>query len=71
MTCKTCRFWSDGECNRADTVCQDFSGREADGIVARDPRHLFVNTTVADDTNLDVRLRTGPDFGCVLHEPKA
>lgn len=55
-TCKTCKFWG-----RSYRECCDLEGIDEFKILV----------TVSDDTNLEVKLRTGPDFGCVRHEPKA
>ncbi len=54
-TCKTCRWWyNHGTC---DFVDQDQSPST----------RLSIKVTVADDHDLDVSLRTGPDFGCIHH----
>lgn len=58
-TCKTCRYWENGICDAVD--CR----------VAEVPQTLFeIEVRVSDDTGLNIKLRTGPDFGCVLHEDK-
>lgn len=55
-TCKTCRWWDRGSCEMVDT------------IAAENPATRFeIDVEVADDTGLRAWLRTGPDFGCVLH----
>jgi hypothetical protein len=56
-TCKTCFYWENGRCDRVDgTSHPDF--------------RFEIESSAADDYNLETSLRTGPDFGCVLHEPK-
>lgn len=32
---------------------------------------MTASCPVADDYNLEVLLHTGPDFGCIHHQPKA
>ena len=57
MFCKTCRFWdSDGSCGRVGEW--------------RSPVVFEIEVTADDDSNLTTWLKTGPDFGCVLHLPK-
>ena len=60
-TCKTCKFWVDGCCDMIDFT-------DPRSKKPKPSNHFEVDVTVSDDTGLDVRLRTGPDFGCVLHE---
>lgn len=56
-TCKTCQWWYNGTCEAIDHPQQ--------------PETLWeIKITVADDHNLDWKLKTGPDFGCVHHLPK-
>jgi hypothetical protein len=56
MTCKTCKLWMGGYCDVIDTT------------LSENPATLFeVDVQVSDDSGLHIRLRTGPDFGCVLH----
>lgn len=62
QTCKTCRWWSrhgEGDCDVLGTR----QAEEPDTLVV-------IDVVVADDTGLDVRLRTGPEFGCIHHEPR-
>lgn len=59
-TCKTCKFW-DGECNRVEFI-HEGKGNKSEPLIIR--------VDVSDDTGLDVRMVTSPDFGCILHEPK-
>lgn len=59
-TCKTCRWWGrdwQGCCALVDDIFQGARGFE-------------IRATASDDHNLEARLVTGPDFGCILHEPK-
>lgn len=57
QTCKTCCWWEDGRCNVIDTK------------IAEKPETRFeIDVRVDDDSGLNVKLKTGPDFGCVLHE---
>lgn len=63
-TCRTCRRWSNGICQAADLTVNSRRLTDDD-----DDRPVFeIEVSVADDHNLDVELRTGPDFGCILHE---
>jgi len=57
-TCKTCKFWDNGDC--------DFVTTKLD----KDPQRFEIIVRVSDDHNLDVSLKTGPDFGCVHHSAK-
>lgn len=56
-TCKTCCWWEDGCCNVIDTT-----------IVEKPATRFEIEVRVADDSGLNVKLKTGPDFGCVHHE---
>lgn len=57
MRCNVCQFWdSDGYCDRVDQW--------------RSPIVFDIDVEVSDDTGLRARLKTGPDFGCVLFQPK-
>ena len=58
--CKDCKFWGvdyDGDCDRV--------GYHENGPVMFD---YYVNAN--DDSGLEFRLLTGPDFGCVHFEKK-
>lgn len=58
-TCKTCKWWDEGVCEIVDTIHAD------------QPATTFqIEVKVADDHGLDVKLRTGPDFGCIHHANK-
>ncbi len=61
-TCRTCKWWGKddpGCCGKVDT------------IVSSNPEtELSIEASADDDSGLWARLRTGPDFGCVLHEEK-
>jgi hypothetical protein len=59
-TCKTCRWWRDGKCEAVDTTLIK-DDKVADNIA-------IIEVCVSDDWGLTARLRTGPDFGCTLHE---
>jgi hypothetical protein len=58
-TCKTCKWWDNGRC--------ELEGSES----IRPATRFEIEVTVDDDTNLQSCLRTGPDFGCIHHKPKA
>jgi hypothetical protein len=60
-TCKTCRFW-DGTCDRIEI-------REKP-VQALNDNDAVMEYGVADDWNLNIRLKCGPNFGCVKHEIK-
>lgn len=64
QTCKTCRFWSDGCCELVNLTIDG----ESQGDKQNPEFNIVV--TVADDWNLNVNLRTGPDFGCIHHATK-
>lgn len=61
QTCKTCKWWEgmpSQKCDRPDSL--------------PDPPILFeIEIGADDDSGLYGRLVTGPDFGCVLHEPNS
>lgn len=60
-TCKTCKWWG-----RAWEGCCDF----VDTIHADKPLTRFTIAAYADDdSNLRAYLHTGPDFGCIHHQP--
>ena len=62
-TCKTCKYWGRYIRTYCDNDGTDFHGNcKLNGFE--------VIATAADDTNLQVNLKTGPDFGCILHEEK-
>lgn len=56
-TCKTCRWWKDGYCDIIDTTMNN-----------RPETLIQIDVQVDDDSNLSVRLKTGPEFGCVHHD---
>lgn len=62
-TCKTCKWWG-----RAYTGFCDF----VDSIPASTPEVLFQIDELAGDIVYGSHpgLRTGPDFGCIHHEPR-
>ena len=64
QTCKTCKHYQDERCERA-TVRYD-RGTHEEGPA----RRFELNVRVLDDSGLDLWLEVGPDYGCVLHEPK-
>ena len=60
QACKTCKWWGRdwrGCCGFVDTIQ---SG----------PTKVEVYAHAADDHNLEARLQTGPEFGCIHHAPK-
>ena len=61
-TCKTCGWWDSGTCDVPDQT-EELSVKEGDTT------YMQLVVRVADDTNLNVSLKTGPDFGCVRHVP--
>jgi len=66
-TCKSCRYWSIrrnivngvSDCDRPDCK-EDPDKMKTFEIVA----------TADDDSNMNIILMTGADFGCILHEFK-
>lgn len=69
-TCRTCRHWirdreHSGECVVVD---QQEGCRNPDE--KRDDTRLSIEYRILDDSGLNIMLRTGPDFGCVRHEPR-
>lgn len=58
--CKTCVFWENPKC--------DFVDRWYPKIPQESKAEIHV--TVDDDSNLNVELHTGPEFGCVQHVEK-
>ena len=56
----TCKWWINGVCERIE-----FS----DNSKPKD-NEAEVFADAADDTNLQAKLLTGPDFGCKLHVSK-
>lgn len=56
-TCAQCRFWVNGFCDRLTVnevwLAPDLPGDEAE-----------LRFIVLDDSGLDIRLATGPDFFC-------
>lgn len=57
-TCKTCCYWVDSNC-----IVPDLKRGSSN------PETLIsIEVDVLDDSGLDVRMKTGPEFGCVLHE---
>lgn len=70
IRCKNCRFWKHhtDQWNNSWNAC---------GMVAWVGRNEKIEETgfalyadASDDTGLDAGLKTGPEFGCVLGEPK-
>ena len=56
-TCKNCKWWGgvyEGCCDFIDTI------HNSDPLTA-----VHISFRVSDDTGLDIRLQTGPEFGCV------
>lgn len=68
MHCKNCVFWSyDGSCESVDV---SESKAELKALKDVSSSHLVVDVHVADNHGLSVKLRTGPDFGCVRFDPR-
>lgn len=62
--CKTCLFW-EAKKQGATGICDLVDSNQP-------PQTRFeVVVSVADDHDLSVRLFTGPDFGCILHEERS
>jgi len=60
MNCKTCKWWlASGECDRVNSLPY---------LPAR--QRFEIEAQADDDSGLTVRLLTGPEFGCVLHETR-
>ena len=68
-TCKTCRWWGEQrEANAGTCLHKKISFR---GVVVDVP--LMGQLPPPDGmtaANNDAEVRTGPDFGCIHHEPK-
>jgi hypothetical protein len=61
-TCKTCKYWGvyiKRSCDREGTI-YDQSNQD----------DFYVEADALDDTGLESFLMTGPNFGCIHHEPK-
>lgn len=70
-TCKTCKWWRDKECElvgQTEQPTYNFYGRASNEDVETSPTLFEIEWGVSDDSGLNLRLRTGPEFGCVLHE---
>ena len=60
-TCNSCRCWESGFCGIVD----HYKGPQTE------PATLFqIEASADDDSNLQASLRTGPDFGCILYQPR-
>ncbi len=65
-TCKTCIYWNSScaikngvsDCDMVDSVIKDKS------------KTFEIIATADDDSNMNVKLMTGENFGCIHHEPK-
>lgn len=59
LKCKDCALWDKcgtyGICNRID-----------EDVGSPDSNSAMIRVKVCDDSGLEVRLLTGPDFGCAL-----
>jgi len=68
-TCKTCKFW-DGDKNERGRICLN------DRLCPIRPEHCGTDSAYGsrssgrDESESLSRVRTGPDFGCIHHEPK-
>ena len=60
--CDTCKWWKDGECDLVDYSECNFSFHTHSETL------FGITAEVLDDSGLDVRLRTGPKFGCIHHK---
>ena len=62
-TCKTCKHWyqhNDGSCGQCGQLVIDGDGEPvANGVASRCPTETDFGALV-----------TGPDYGCIHHEPK-
>ena len=62
--CKDCNFWDDGECSGVGLHDAGFGWEQ-------NPSLLFdIDVKADDDSGLECRLKTGPDFGCVRFASK-
>ena len=65
--CKDCKWWNKdygskvvGKCELIDTIQAD-----------KDPKtQVFIDVFIEDDSGLNYKLMTGPEFGCVRFESK-
>lgn len=48
--CKDCAWWDERECRKVDFALA---------------KQFYIDVKVADDHGLEVKLMTGPEFGCV------
>ncbi len=65
-TCKTCKFW-----NVSRTINNGVSDCDKVDCIVKDKSQTFeIEATADDDSNMNVTLMTGENFGCILHEPK-
>lgn len=66
-TCKDCKYWGRGHIKNPNTgnVCDAISLDEED---SKDT--AYIDVYVSDDSGLNARLITRPDFGCTLFSSK-
>ena len=65
MQCQQCAYWGrdfEGACDKPDSIDKR---SQATG------QQMAIYADAADDTDLEFRLMTGPEFGCVLFQPTA
>jgi hypothetical protein len=63
--CATCKHW-EGDAEDGSGCCARIS---LEGKTD-DPGHAYMVAIGDDETHAYADMYTGPDFGCVLHEPK-
>lgn len=70
IRCKNCRFWE----HHVDVRNKEWHTCEMISWVEREEKigdtGFAIYATAADDHGLDAGLKTGPEFGCVLGQPK-
>ncbi len=65
-TCKTCICW-----NVSRSIKNGVSDCDMVDSVIKDKSKTFeIIATADDDSNMNVKLMTGENFGCIHHEPK-
>lgn len=68
MNCKNCRWWRNSRyCERVD---QSTNCAETSKEPVLEPKSFLIEWSTSDESGLDLRLVTGPDFGCVQFQAK-
>ena len=73
MNCSTCKFWSAhtngniGTCDLPDWLGYNRKTHKNDELKETDSMAIFAYAD--DDSNMQVELQTGKDFGCLKHTP--